>query len=233
MTRHDHDDDADLDTIDLGSSEFRRLASIARTITPDDHRLDAPPPGLWDAIATQLRSEQIGAPVLAARREPTLAASEVSPITAARSARRRSPLMAVAAAAGVVIVAALAALVALGGNDGDTGVVEAATSLLSLDGSDTELARAEVVDTGDGLEVHLDLAGLEFPEEGYLELWVIDPDVVRMHSLGVVAGGGTFALPAGLDPADFPVVDISVEPIDGDPTHSGVSVARGVLAPVG
>ena len=33
----------------------------------------------------------------------------------------------------------------------------------------------------------------------------------------------------GLDLTEFPLLDISVEPLDGDPTHSGVSVARGDL----
>jgi anti-sigma-K factor RskA len=64
----------------------------------------------------------------------------------------------------------------------------------------------------------------------YYEVWLIDPDVVGMVPLGVVRPGSqTVELPADLDIGDFPIVDVSVEPLDGDPTHSGVSVARGVL----
>ena len=36
-------------------------------------------------------------------------------------------------------------------------------------------------------------------------------------------------LPAGISLADYPVVDISAEPYDGDPTHSTDSVVRGTL----
>ena len=51
-----------------------------------------------------------------------------------------------------------------------------------------------------------------------------------MVPLGVARPGTqTFELPADLDLGEFPIVDVSVEPLDGDPTHSGVSVARGEL----
>jgi len=59
---------------------------------------------------------------------------------------------------------------------------------------------------------------------------MIDTDVTRLVSLGPVRADGTYDLPPGLDPAQFPVVDVSVEPLDGDPTHSGDSVLRGELA---
>jgi hypothetical protein len=40
---------------------------------------------------------------------------------------------------------------------------------------------------------------------------------------------GTFEVPAGLQLADFPVVDVSDEPLDGNPAHSTVSIVRGTL----
>jgi hypothetical protein len=45
----------------------------------------------------------------------------------------------------------------------------------------------------------------------------------------VLPGTQEFELPADLDLEQFPIVDVSVEPLDGVPTHSGVSVARGEL----
>ena len=51
-----------------------------------------------------------------------------------------------------------------------------------------------------------------------------------MVSLGVLGHqAGTFVLPTGLDLAQYPIVDISHEPYDGDPAHSAESIARGVL----
>jgi hypothetical protein len=53
--------------------------------------------------------------------------------------------------------------------------------------------------------------------------------VSKLVSLGPLRRDGVYDLPAGLDPAAFPIVDVSVEPIDGDPAHSGDSVLRGEL----
>jgi hypothetical protein len=36
-------------------------------------------------------------------------------------------------------------------------------------------------------------------------------------------------VPAGIDTGEYDLVDISEEPYDGDPTHSGDSIVRGQL----
>ena len=63
-------------------------------------------------------------------------------------------------------------------------------------------------------------------------MWLINVDGSRMVALGVLASGdeGEFEVPTGLIEEGYRIVDISVEPDDGDPTHSGVSLARGELA---
>jgi Anti-sigma-K factor rskA len=61
-------------------------------------------------------------------------------------------------------------------------------------------------------------------------VWLIDPNVEGMVSLGPARSDGTYAVPPDIDVAAFPIVDVSVEPPDGVPTHSGVSVLRGTLA---
>ena len=60
----------------------------------------------------------------------------------------------------------------------------------------------------------------------------INLDGERMVSLGFLASGetGEFEVPARLMDEGYRIVDISDEPDDGDPTHSGVSLARGELA---
>ncbi|WP_127125343.1 anti-sigma factor [Georgenia sp. SYP-B2076] len=68
-------------------------------------------------------------------------------------------------------------------------------------------------------------------EGGYREVWLMDSGLKRLVSVGVLAGSeGRFVLPAGLDLAQFPVVDVSDEPYDGNPAHSGDSIVRGKLA---
>jgi hypothetical protein len=67
-------------------------------------------------------------------------------------------------------------------------------------------------------------------ESGYLEVWLLDADAQRLVSLGILSGSeGVFDIPDSLDIGEFPVVDISDEPYDGDPAHSGDSIVRGRL----
>ena len=79
-----------------------------------------------------------------------------------------------------------------------------------------------------GCSSHVETRGLD-AGDGYLELWLIDPTVSRLVSLGPLRADGIYDVPAGVDPAQFPIVDVSVEPVDGNPTHSGDSVLRGQL----
>ena len=89
---------------------------------------------------------------------------------------------------------------------------------------------ARVVEAKDGqrtLEVRVD----KNEARGYQEVWLIAPDLTRLVSLGVMTSeSGTFPVPAGLDLAEFPIVDVSDEPVDGNPAHSSVSIVRGTLA---
>jgi hypothetical protein len=109
--------------------------------------------------------------------------------------------------------------------DDQNVVAEVALDQLEGGGS----GRAELIEGRDGqLLLRVDTEGLE-PGDGYLELWMIDPSVTRLVSLGPLRAGGVYDVPAGVTPADFPIVDISAEPVDGDPTHSGRSLLRGQL----
>ncbi|WP_409332768.1 anti-sigma factor [Trujillonella humicola] len=143
---------------------------------------------------------------------------------------RRSRLLLAAAASLVVGAGIGAGAVALGGDDDDPAVVALAATKLDPLGENEASGAAEVVERPDGtrvLRLELDAAA---PDEGYLEVWLIDEAVEGMVSVGVVrAGTEELPLPPGLDIGQYPIVDVSVEQLDGDPTHSGVSIARGVL----
>ena len=92
---------------------------------------------------------------------------------------------------------------------------------------------AELIEVDDHLEIRLDTAGLSDPAvasgDGYLEVWMLAPDVSGLISLGPVREDGLYRLPDGFNPATMPVVDVSLEHFDGDPTHSGNSLVRGQL----
>ena len=151
-----------------------------------------------------------------------------------RSRRRPLLLAAAATVAGAVIGAGAVSVLRDGpaqpqGPAQPDVVPVAAVDLDPLAENDAS-GRAEVVERPDGtrvLQVELRADDLE---DRYYEVWLIDEAVVDMVPVGVARSGtATFELPAGLDLGRFPIVDVSVEPLDGDPTHSGVSVVRGVL----
>ena len=176
-----------------------------------------PPPRVWDAIAAATGVSATPAS------QPEPEPARVATVTDLHP--RRNRWLAVAAAAAVV--AGLAGAVALSRDDASQVVAGATLDPLDDDGSS---GRAEVRER-DGvrsLEVDLDAPSLG---EGYYEVWLLRPDVTGLVPLGVVhQGTNVVPLPDGLDLGAYPVVDVSVEPLDGDPEHSGVSVARGSLS---
>jgi anti-sigma-K factor RskA len=216
----DHDPDLD------GSGELDELAalrSLARAKGVDaEHRLEPlepPPADLWDRIAAEVAADD---PASAAPPGATTRPAEPGGATVVELPRRRYTwLVAGAAAAAVVVVAALVSL----GGTGEPEVLATATlDRLGPAGSGS----AELLDDDGRLRLRVDTADLD-AGDGFLELWVIDTEVQRLVSLGPLRSDGLYDLPDGLDPAAFPIVDVSVEPIDGDPTHSGDSVLRGEL----
>ncbi|MGC0273243.1 anti-sigma factor [Pseudactinotalea sp. Z1739] len=93
--------------------------------------------------------------------------------------------------------------------------------------ADAGAAALHEVDGARVLNVELD-PGLG---EGYREVWLIDSDLERLISLGVLVGSeGVFDVPDNLDMGEFLIVDVSDEPYDGDPAHSGNSIVRGELS---
>ena len=114
--------------------------------------------------------------------------------------------------------------------DPDPGTVVAAADLTALD-SDAARGVASAVQADDTLTLRVEASALG-DEDGFHEVWLINVDGTRMVALGVLASGdeGEFEVPTGLLEEGYRIVDISVEPDDGDPTHSGVSLARGELA---
>ena len=185
-----------------------------------------PPAGLRDQVLAEVRAGDAPTPL-------------ARPAAAEPSARRGVPLW----LAGVAAALALLAGVGLGRINagsmeapeavpppGDAGTVVAATALTALD-SDAERGEASAVQTDDTFTIRVSASELG-DEPGVREVWLINVDGERMISIGLLASGdeGEFAVPMDLIDEGYRIVDISVEPDDGDPTHSGVSIARGELA---
>ena len=188
----------------------------------------APPPSVWGAIAAATGVS--AAPHTETAPEPVL---DTPPAGVVRELRpRRSPTLLAVAASLLVGAAIGAGAVALADRDDDGDTVVAA-DLQPLDnpGAVEAAGVAEIVAGGESEQLRVDLSAPDL-DDGYYEVWLLEPNAQEMFSIGVLRSGTTTTLdlPPGIDLDAFPIVDVSVEQLDGDPTHSGVSVARGELA---
>jgi hypothetical protein len=200
-------------------TDVRRLAG-AEALVPA-------PPRVRERVMQEVRST---------RPEPRESGvAEPVSLTTRRERRRRGiPVWAAAAAAAVALVAGLGlGRLTLGEPEQpgppDQGSVVAAADLTALD-SDAGRGTASAVRHDDTITLRVKARELG-DEDGFHEVWLINVDGKRMVALGVLAPGdlGEFDVPRGLIDEGYRIVDISVEPDDGDPTHSGVSLARGEL----
>jgi Anti-sigma-K factor rskA len=193
-----------------------------------------PAQSVWAGIAaatgvrTAPRPEAMAGPDPATEPAPAVAPLPLHRAPGRRAGRRSlRPLLAVAAAA--VIGAGIALGAVAVAHRGPSGTTLAEAPLRALAGSGTAGTAVVVEHADHSLELDVTLRGGQ-PGSGYLEVWLADPGLARMVAVGVLRDGrGALALPAGLSIRSYPVVDVSDEPLDGDPAHSSDSVARGLL----
>lgn len=194
-----------------------RLLQHLRALTDEDARLTPPPPGVWEAIAAEIDHDQpqTGSPELVRRRTDS---EVVAPIAFVRQRRARTGhLKWLGAVAAALVVVAM-------GLSLRPHAIDATAELAVLE-EGQQPAVAEL--RGATLRIAADLPPIS---DGVYEVWLLDEAVEQIVSLGLVREDGLYPLPAGVDPSALPVVDISIEPEDGDPSHSGRSVLRGVFS---
>lgn len=185
---------------------------------------------LWDGIAAEaFGSERPSAtppPVPPRPEAPVPAPADDGPVADVVPLHRRTGVWAglAAAAAAVVAVVALATVGPLAGDDARH---VAAAELQPFGDADVSAVTGDLVLADGTTELRLDLSALPETDQGFYEVWLLDPEEGRLVSLGPARADGTYALPSGTEVDDFPAVDVSVEPHDGDPGHSGASILRG------
>jgi hypothetical protein len=196
-------------------TDLRRAALVGRSTLAAGPLL-APPDRVWTAI-----SEELG-----------LASADTAPSRARRRRRpttRRGPRTLWALAAGVALVAAIGAGVWTAVRVGAPAPV--AEALLEPFPDHPEARGTAVLEeSADGertVRVRLDAATAA---DSYREVWLITLDASSLISLGVLSDDEqSFVVPSGINTSDYALVDVSVEPLDGDPAHSGDSIVRGEL----
>ncbi|MGU3647073.1 anti-sigma factor [Microbacterium sp. C23T] len=217
---------ATCDPCSLELAELEHTVAVGRsTVTLGE--LETPPERVWDRILDEVRSQPEGAasriPVDAPVSSPAVAENHSDQ----RHTRRRGRML-FALAASIAVVLAIAGVWTFVRTQQPVEIASA--TLDALPDHPDAVGTAEVTELSDGertLTVSID----DFDEsDGFREVWLITADASDLVSLGELDGKkGTFVVPADVDLRHFVLVDISQEPRDGNPAHSGDSIVRGQL----
>lgn len=201
---------------------LRETLALARSSAHVELR--QPPDSLWAAIAaeTAVPAASLAGPEAAS---PTA----LEPTPPAPQGRPQVAWLIGAAAAGVALgVLGTQAITALQ----PRAVEIVATAPLETLDTGRPGGDANLVDARGNLALRLQVEPLD-AGDGLLEVWLINTDLTRMVSVGILpnaATTGTFAVTSGLVEQGYRIVDISREPLDNRPEHSGDSLLRGTLA---
>jgi hypothetical protein len=137
----------------------------------------------------------------------------------------------VAALASAALIAAGvgAGLLLSSGEEAPGGPVK--VELGPVDGSGGAASGLAELEPRPGGRARVELSGLEpSGADSFYELWLLGEDG-ELVSLGAVrvpdSGAATLDVELPVDPGRFDFLDVSREPVDGDPGHSADSVLRG------
>lgn len=232
----DESDMEHLRTCGTCAAEYAALRRAADAVRADPDRSALVPPGphVWTAIHGELGLDETLAEDPLAAEQPR---NVSQPVTEQQKPGIRGGKLpgrtfpgggAWLAAAAAVIIAAAGITWAITRQAPEPAPV-ATTELEPLE-EFSVTGTAQVVRTDEGAR-QLTVELSEDVAEGYQEVWLIKPDLSGLISLGTMEQQTqTFTIPAEVSLDQYPIVDVSDEPVDGDPAHSGISIVRGSLS---
>ncbi|MFG3042254.1 anti-sigma factor [Streptomyces sp. NPDC048330] len=206
----------------LDFDTLRRAVATLRT-TPADGHLLTPPDDMWDSIATELRIPDETTPP--PRSHQSVPVGVPTPTTSRRLGR-----FAVALAACTALLGAAAGSTitwwATHTDSSTAPVVVEGKPLESL--RDSSAGFASLTDRSGRRSLEITVKGLP-RNSGYFEVWLMDSSHTKLVSMGVLGpdGRATLPVPDNIDLREYSVVDVSVQPYNGKPDHSGDSIVRG------
>ncbi|MEO5609049.1 MAG: anti-sigma factor [Ornithinibacter sp.] len=219
---------------------LRTTLALVRDPRPE---LVVAPAGLWDRVLadTQVEGSSVSRPTPEPLDPSRRDVADVAPVFGApdqlaerrsRPGRRRVGLtwVAGAAAAGLVFGAVGSRVLGEGETRPPSQTVVASTPLDTLDTA-KELGSASLVERAGSVDLDVRTQTLR-PDGGYLEVWLINRDLKRMVSIGVLSpekADQSFTISPELITQGYVIVDISREGFDDKPQHSGDSLVRGTL----
>ncbi|WP_157009029.1 anti-sigma factor domain-containing protein [Agromyces laixinhei] len=214
--------------------EYEEFLAAATQVRASATRLELerPPSSVWAGIHRELSlddrlaSDPFDAEGTARSAAPIRAAAG-TPVPPARSAWRWWGTVAAAVVIGVV------AGVAIGTSLSSRSPAETLVAEARLDPLPGWIAEGSAVveESSEGRRTILVQVDGDTVPGQLREVWLLSEDATTgLVSLGFLDGAsGRFAVPPGIDLTEFPLVDVSSEPANGDPAHSGDSIVRGQL----
>jgi hypothetical protein len=221
---------------------LRRIVALGKK-TQGLGDLPSPPPTVWDGIQAELAArpdhvtddrngarlrEKAGPADRTALHpvEPAVRPGHGVPRARRRGLRRRVATWSVAVGAAAVVIAVA---VAVWPREASRPEQIVASADLAAFGSTQASAHGDAEVLADG-QLRLHVADLP-ANQGYYQVWLIDPDTKQMFPLGVLgeSAEARLPLPPDVDLARYSVVDVSAERFDNNPAHSGDSLLRGRL----
>lgn len=230
-------------------AQLGQLTHVGRTIS-DHFTLESPSPQVWDRIRAQLGfrddfSSGLVPPLADASPPivPVLSSADAAtarPVVdrtagsrrerAAAPPRRKRRVVSLALAAVLALLAGIGGTLAWQQLQPLTDTVVASTPLDAFPDWTGAVGQARLETDATGRQVLEVSMATPRPVDGIQQIWLINPEESSMLPLGwLTAPIERFTLPADLDISRYPVVDISVEPPDGNIAHSGNSIVRGTL----
>ncbi len=199
------------------------------TVNGDADEAAAPPPSENGSSALRNGSAR---PDL---RSVPATGSDLPATTTPASGGKRWSRWAVPLAAAVIGIAIGAGAMVISQNRSNDVTVEATAPLTPvptgpLGGETGTLGKAQLVAASTGQEVTVNATDLPPVSNSSYEVWLFGDDG-KMVSLGTLDdGNGTFTVPQGISTREYRTVDVSDEPPDGNPAHSGISLIRGAFS---
>jgi hypothetical protein len=212
--------------------ELRHIVELSSGSAELAPRL-VPADAIWRSIEAEIAADHLSGTVHAGGltvpdEAAPQALEEGSPASQPQPSAPRWRVL-VAAAVGLILGVGGTVLVNVVRND-EVEVVSA-TPLSALPG-ETGRGNAELVRDHGTTRLRVSVDGSAPPQE-FREVWLINTDGKRMYSLGVLPGGGNGSYPVptllGSSLDGFTIVDVSIEPYDGNAAHSLHSQVRGTL----
>lgn len=198
---------------------IRRLKDVG-----EPPRWERPAARVWDTIEAETGVGQAPGAEPAARAETSAA---TAPTTGGGFDRRTALLVAAGVAVGAI---GSAAVLSLRNRDAPPDVLQRAV-LSPLDDSDKHLGQAWLVREDGHLRLRVETTPISRQPGHYIEVWLINRDLKRMLTVGILASGdrGTFPVDQAAIDEGYDIVDLSIEPFDDQPAHSGATIMRGAL----